>query len=126
MSLMRNVRSRRQIEERRLLEFTNLVLFLFIFLFSSFFSIFSYFALPARRSCPVSSTSSPPARFPGLFRFIPRTSNDVLVQWSVSCAFLPSVLLRLLYRHLVFPFLFLLPTLYSFLTFVLSFFSFRR
>ena len=37
MSLMRNVRSRRQIEERRLLEFTNLVLFLFIFLFSSFF-----------------------------------------------------------------------------------------
>lgn len=76
----------------------------------SLFLFFRYFALTARHDCPFTSASSPSALFPRLFRFIPRTSNDVLVQWSVPWRFpllCPSVSLP--QRHLVFPFL--LPTL---------------
>lgn len=61
----------------------------------SLFLFFRYFALTARHDCPFTSASSPSALFPRLFRFIPRTSNDVLVQWSVPCAFLSSAPLSL-------------------------------
>lgn len=66
----------------------------------SLFLFFRYFALTARHDCPFTSASSPSALFPRLFRFIPRTSNDVLVQWSVPCAFLSSAPLSLFHRDI--------------------------